>query len=83
MTSRVRKTGDARNSFSGDSGVASLCFGCPETSCHPLPESQGAASRWSIQYSRDGEHTSSKEGSPAQVRNEIVIRLFAQIVVKW
>lgn len=48
MTSRMGKTGDARNSSSGNRGVASLCFGTPETTCHPLPESQEAASRWSI-----------------------------------
>ena len=51
ITSKMRKSGDARNSSSGDCGVASLCFGYPETSWLPLQESQGAASRWSIPYS--------------------------------
>ena len=50
MTLRKRKTGAARNSFTEDLEVASLCFGCPETTCNQLPEIAGAASRWSIQY---------------------------------
>ena len=36
MTSRMRKTGAARNSSDGIWEVASLCFGCPETACHLL-----------------------------------------------
>ena len=50
MTSQKRKTGAVRNSSDGIGEVASLCFGCTETACYPLPESSGAASRWSIQY---------------------------------
>ncbi len=29
--------------------VASLCFGCTETACYPLPDSWEGASRWSTQ----------------------------------
>ena len=50
MTFRTGKTGAARNLSSKDLEVASLCFGCTETACNPLPEIAGAASRWSIQY---------------------------------
>jgi hypothetical protein len=38
MTFRTRKTGDAQNSFFKDWEVASLCFGCTETACYPLPK---------------------------------------------
>ncbi|MCR1857238.1 MULTISPECIES: hypothetical protein [Bacteroidaceae] len=50
MSQRMEKTEDARNSSDGIGEVASLCFGCTETTCNPLPEIVGAASRWSIQY---------------------------------
>lgn len=50
MTSQKRKTGAARNSSDGIGEIASLCFGCTETTCNQLPEIAGAASRWSIQY---------------------------------
>ncbi|BCI63154.1 hypothetical protein [Coprobacter secundus] len=36
MRFRKEKTGAARNSSDGIGEVASLCFGCPETACHPL-----------------------------------------------
>ena len=36
MRFRKGKTGAARNLFDGIGEVASLCFGCPETACHPL-----------------------------------------------
>ena len=50
MSKRAEKTEDARNSSYGIGEVASLCFGCTETACSPLPEIAEAASRWSIQY---------------------------------
>ncbi|EDY96181.1 hypothetical protein [Phocaeicola dorei] len=52
MTSRMRKTGDARNSFLKDWEVASLCFGCTETACHPPSKLQEVASRRSIQLNQ-------------------------------
>ncbi|MBU9139914.1 hypothetical protein KTG10_14385 [Phocaeicola vulgatus] len=52
MTSRTEKTGVAQNSFPEDWEVASLCFGCPETACYPLPQLWRVASRWSIQYNQ-------------------------------
>ncbi len=48
MSQGTGKMGAARNSSDGIGEVASLCFGTPETACHPSPEYQGVASRWSI-----------------------------------
>ncbi len=52
MTSQKRKTGAARNSSDGIGEVASLCFGCTETACHPPSKLQEVASRRSIQLNQ-------------------------------
>ena len=52
MRLRKGKTEAARNLSDRIGEVASLCFGCTETACNPLPEITEAASRWSIQYNQ-------------------------------